>query len=330
MEFFLEKIGKLKAMSDQTVDILMATYNGENYLKEQLESILRQSHQDFFIFICDDHSTDGTQIIINQFLKKYPHKVFQLFTEDKLGAKGNFSFLMQHAKSPYVMFSDQDDIWLENKIEQTLLEMKRLEKAHGKIKPLLVHTDLQVVDQNLNILGKSFWKYVNLKALNFNKLNHFLMQNAVTGCTIMMNKPLCQLSFPVPEVSLMHDWWIALVASSFGRIGILNQQTILYRQHSSNTLGAKKFGTFNYFIDLLKKRLNGHGERVSLQRVSQAEAFFKNYEHILDISQRKMIKDYLNLKQYSFFKRCQVVKEHRFYRSGLLRNLIMLITKCQP
>ncbi|HRD56056.1 MAG TPA: glycosyltransferase family 2 protein [Parachlamydiaceae bacterium] len=317
-------------MSEEAVDILMATYNGKNYLKEQIESILKQSHQNFRILICDDSSIDSTPSMIDGFLREHPNRIFQLRAESKLGAKGNFSFLMQHAKAPYIMFSDQDDIWLEDKIAKALKAMKNLEAAYGKEKPLLVHTDLKVVDQNLNVLGNSFWKYVNLNAPSFCTLNHLLMQNAVTGCTIMMNKPLCQLSFPVPDVSLMHDWWVALVASAFGKIAVLNEQTILYRQHSSNTLGAKKFGTWNYFKGLWSKLLSGSAKKLSLQRLSQADAFLKNYDHLLNSAQKKMIQDYLKLKDFSFFKRFLVIKKHRFYRSGFLRNFLMLMVKWQP
>lgn len=319
-------------MNDDSIDILMATYRGEKYLRAQLESILAQSYQNFRIIICDDHSQDGTKKIIQEYKEQYPEKIIEVFSEKNLGAKGNFSYLMSHAKAPYVMFSDQDDIWLKDKILNTFNEMKRLELEHGKDQPLLVHTDLKVVDQDLSILDESFWNYAHLKAFRFRTINRLMIQNVVTGCTMMINQPLLILSSPIPEGSLMHDWWIALVASTFGEIGILNQSTILYRQHGSNTLGAKKFGTVTFFLDAFKKFVTkdrSFQDQVN-KRLHQVELFLNRYFKMLSPKNKEIIQAYLELSSYSWWKKRYVVIKYKLFRSGFLRNFLTFFVKLQP
>lgn len=316
-------------MKEETVEILMATYNGQNYLEEQINSILNQSHQNIRLLICDDHSSDETVKVIDKYVTKYPEKIVKIVSPKNLGAKGNFSFLMEHAKADYIMFSDQDDIWKTEKVAKTLDEMKRLEKVHGKDIPLLVHTDLVVVDQNCAVLGHSFWKYSNLNAPAFHTLNRFLMQNVVTGCTMMMNNRLCLLSVPVPQESLMHDWWIALVAAQFGKIGLVTEPTLLYRQHGKNTLGAQKFGVIQSSINVLMKFLRGdtHYQVQMLKRIAQAKAFLQRYQNELNPKEIKMVEDYFNLNDFSWVKKRVVVLKYKFFRSGFFRNFLTFMTK---
>ena len=228
--------------------ILLSTYNGGRYLKEQLNSIFSQSYKDFEIIARDDGSSDETINI----LKSYNIKI--LDTDKNLGAKLSFSTLLNYAvrntDAEYFMFCDQDDIWKTDKIEKTIAKMKELEKTNSDL-PLLVHTDLEVVDEKLNVLNKSFWKYEK-RDPSLNSINRLIMQSTVTGCTMMINRKLAEMSFPVSENSIMHDWWISMVASSFGKIAYLEESTISYRQHSSNDTGSKKFG----LSLILKKAIN--------------------------------------------------------------------------
>jgi glycosyltransferase involved in cell wall biosynthesis len=314
------------------VDILMATYNGEKYLDAQIQSILKQTYQHFRILICDDHSKDGTKSLIEKYLKDHPNKIFKIDTPVNLGAKGNFSFLMEHVSANYIMFSDQDDLWIEDKIAKTLNQMKILEKLHGQNLPLLVHSDLKVVDKDCNLIDSSFWKYSNLKVYSYHKTNRFLIQNVVTGCTMMMNRNLCELAHPVPQESFMHDWWIALVASTFGKIGLVNEPTILYRQHGSNTLGAKKFATWNFLRDGFKrfwKNDKNFQDQVAA-RVNQAKVLLERYQDRLKATDKQLIHDYIMLQTYPWFKKRVVVLRHGFFRSGFLRNFFTFFLKLRP
>lgn len=320
----------------EKIDVLMATYNGEKYIETQIQSLLNQTDQNFCLYICDDHSKDNTKAIIEKYAKDYPEKIKIIVSEKNLGAIQNFSFLlnhsMNHSKADYVMFADQDDIWMKDKIEKSLAKMKHLEKVHGKDLPLLVHTDLTVVDQNLNILGQSFWKYTHLKPFSFHTTNRFLVQNVVTGCTMMLNRQLCQLSLPVPNEALMHDWWIALTAATFGKIGIVNEPTILYRQHGSNTLGAKKFKLFKTLKDgfiaycnkdrTLQNKMNA--------RQAQAKVFFERFKTQLNRNEQLMFIDYLNFQNSSFLKKRLIVIKHGFYRSEWAINCALFVMGAKP
>jgi len=314
------------------IDVLMATYNGEKYIDSQIQSLLNQTHQNFCLYICDDHSKDNTKAIIEKYANDYPEKIKIIVSEKNLGAIQNFSFLMSQSKADYVMFADQDDLWINDKIEKSLAKMKHLEKVHGKELPLLVHTDLTVVDQNLKVLGKSFWNYTHLKPFLFHTTNRFLVQNVVTGCTMMLNRKLCQLSLPVPNEALMHDWWIALTASTFGKIGIINEPTILYRQHGSNTLGAKKFKLFKTLKDGFSAYCSKDQtlQNKMMAKQAQAKVFFERFQTQLNDNEKLMFKDYLNFQNSSFFKKRIIVIKHGFYRSKCLINCALFLMGVKP
>ena len=139
------------------VDILMATYNGELYLEEQIKSIIKQSYKNWILYIRDDGSKDNTLKIINRYTYKYPDKI-KLIADDRgnLGSNMNFKELMQYSKNEYCMFCDQDDVWLEDKIKLSLDKIKKLENKYGKNTPILVHTDLKVVNEKLDEISESF------------------------------------------------------------------------------------------------------------------------------------------------------------------------------
>lgn len=223
----------------------MATYNGEKYLKQQIDSILAQSNKKWELLIRDDGSHDNTVSIITDYQTKYPNKI-KLITDNKhhLGANLNFGQLLEYTNAEYIMFSDQDDVWLPNKIELTLRVMKSAEQLYPE-KPVLVHTDLKVVDPNLNIIAESMWSYQKLLPQLGNNLNKISAQNVVTGCAMMINKKAKVISIPIPEEAIMYDWWIALNVAKHGKIVYVSLPSILYRQHADNEIGAKNAQEIN-------------------------------------------------------------------------------------
>lgn len=303
------------------VEILLATYNGEKYLREQLESLLNQSYEDLHVIIRDDGSSDHTQAIIQDFVTRFPTKV--TFIQDKihLGALACFSELMGCSKAPYMMFADQDDIWLKDKVTTTLNKMKEMEKKYGETKPILVHTDLIVVDEKKNQIAPSFWTYTGLKPVENPYLQKILVQNEVTGCTMMMNRALVDLAFPVESYSAMHDWWVGIVAAAFGHIGLICEPQILYRQHGKNTLGAVKFGSLNH----LKKR-----KATQIRKMAQAKAFQKRFEKYFSKEQSKMLNDFISMSDSSVIKNRFLTIKHGFYRHGFLRNLYCFLFSKYP
>lgn len=310
------------------IDILMATYNGEAYLKDQIDSILGQTYQNFRLLIRDDGSTDSTREIIADFAQKNPSKIEILPSQQGLGAKGNFSMLMQHVQAAsYVMFSDQDDVWMPHKISKTLEAMQAAEHRHGTACPILVHTDLVVSDHQLATIHPSFFQYTGLNPRGFDRLNRLLIQNIATGCTLMLNRALLQLASPIPSQAIMHDWWIALVASGFGVIRVVPQATMHYRQHQKNTIGAKKFSLLQLFLDKIRRwrsqkkpPLMAH----DLARLAQAEIFYKVYQNQLESKQKKIVEACLQLKAPCWKNRYLMLK-HRLFKSGFIRNFYRIV-----
>ena len=224
-------------MSDnKKIDILMATYNGEKYLKAQIESILNQTYKNINLIISDDCSTDNTR----QILKKYEENdnIQIYYQKENLGSIRNFEFLLSKVENELYMLSDQDDIWLDNKVEETL---NNLEKEDAD----LVFTDLEVVDENLNIIDKSFNRKMGKihkiqKTLKTDELEY--LYNNITGCTIMSKKEFISKILPFPKDSkyIIHDSWIGLIVSLNGKISYLDKPLIKYRQHGDNQIGTQR------------------------------------------------------------------------------------------
>ena len=218
------------------IDILLATYNGQEFLREQIDSILNQSYQDFNLIISDDSSEDETYKILKEYEKKDSR--IRLFRQEKnLGLIQNFEFLLKQVTSDYFMFSDQDDIWKENKIEKSINKLKQ-EKA------ALVYTDLEIVDKNLEIIYPSYWKYKNIykKIKKYNNFEALYLNNFVTGCTILAKSNYIKDIVPLPKTSkfMLHDYWTALVIASKDKIAYLDEPTIKYRQHKNNRVGSSR------------------------------------------------------------------------------------------
>ena len=241
-------------MTQPTISICMATYNGEKFLREQLDSIISQSYQDWQLLIRDDGSDDNTISIVEEYASRLPAKM-RLIKDDNnhLGASLNFGKLLEQTDTEYIMFSDQDDIWLPNKVELTLNAMKNAEKINPD-KPILIHTDLKVIDSQLRTIANSLWNYQKLFPETGDNLNKIMAHNVVTGCTVMINDAAKAVSIPIPPEAIMYDWWLALNVCRNGKIVHLPIQPILYRQHTDNQIGAKKAQAINLTLFLKKLR----------------------------------------------------------------------------
>ncbi len=236
------------------MDILLATYNGEKYVDHLIESLLTQSHSQFSILIRDDGSTDKTIEIIRDYEQMHKGKI--KIIRDNLGNLGSsrcFIELLMHTEADYIMLCDQDDVWLPNKIEITLEMMERLEKMHNKETPILVFTDLKVVKNDLDIVSESFWKYQKLDPEISKDWVALLASNVITGCTIMLNRKAKEVVLPFRLPKMIHDHWLGVNISRYGIVDYISIQTILYKQHGENIIGASEYNA-RYFI---KKIANG-------------------------------------------------------------------------
>ena len=217
------------------VTILMSTYNGEHFLAEQIESIQKQSYTDWQLLIRDDGSTDGTHAIIEDFCAKDKRIVFiNQDSQENLGVIRSFHRLLKYQDADFYFFSDQDDVWLPEKIQMQLAEAAK----YPSDKPLLVYTDLTIVNQDLQVLHESMIKTQSDHANT--ELIQELTENTVTGGVAMVNKALADLWTGQEEDDLlMHDWYLGLLAAAFGQLVYIDQPSELYRQHANNVLGAR-------------------------------------------------------------------------------------------
>lgn len=303
------------------IDILMATYNGEKYVKEQIESILNQTYQEWKLYIRDDGSKDNTLSILRDFQNKHKERIFLVEDNKKgLGAKGNFSELIQYSNSEYCMFSDQDDVWINTKIEESMKKMQSVES--DKNIPILVHSDLKVVDSELKIINESFWEYQQLDSSK-NTLNNLLVQNNITGCTMLMNKSLVNICRDIPSNCIMHDWWIGLVASAFGKIYTVDNQTILYRQHGNNEVGAHKYNSIGFIKDKLSNidRINKSIDDALIQ----ARVFYDKFGKILGQEEKELVFDFANIRKKNILSRKLSIIQNKYYKNGLVRNIGYLL-----
>jgi len=305
------------------IDILLATYNGDSYLDEQINSLLNQEFSDWRLLARDDCSNDGTAELLESYADRYSERVTVLPNHgSNLGPRGNFFELMQNADADYIMLCDQDDVWMPGKIARTLEKMRQMESEYGRDKPLLVHTDFKVVDENLNVLADSGWRYQKTDPYRGASINRLLVQNVATGCTVMINRALRDLALPAPPEAIMHDWWLALVAGTFGRIGYVSGPLLLYRQHSVNIVGAKSWGAVRF----LKQVVSLEDVRSALLKTQrQASAFLERYKTTLTSQNRQIVQAFSQLGDKGFFGKRVCLLRYGFFHAGFLRKVGMFL-----
>jgi glycosyltransferase involved in cell wall biosynthesis len=255
--------------------ILLATYNGDAHLEEQLDSILEQTHAQWLLLAKDDGSTDETVEILQRYRKRFPEKMLYLGSSERnLGPALMFSSLIQHVLDQErelqlddycIALCDQDDVWHRDRLRITVDHLQSRLGA-GPVPPLLIHSDLSVIDANGATLASRFSDYQGVMPRR-NDFIALLALNVVTGCTTLMTPALARACTPVPEQAYMHDWWIALVASLVGEIHYIEQPLVGYRQHGGNTLGAREFKPKSRFKAI--SELVAPGADVTLRRVAR-------------------------------------------------------------
>ncbi len=303
---------------NKKVAILLATHNSEGFLKEQLNSILSQTYNSISITVSDDASKDGTKAILNDYAEKYKNISLIESPVPLKSAQANFWFLLKNApEADYYMFCDHDDVWLNNKVETTLNKM--LETDNGK--PALVHTDLFVTDSALNITSNSMFELQKL--LKSCSLEQALVQNNVTGCTVMINNELRKLALQKEDVSgiIMHDWFLSILCLATGSVGFVDEPLIYYRQHANNEVGAKDVSGIGYIL----KRATAFKENKKSLRDTylQAQAIYQAFGEITP--QFKIINEYAQNLNRNKFKRISVSFKYGFWKTTFLRRLGQII-----
>lgn len=218
------------------VDILLPAYNGEKYIESQISSLLNQTYSNINIYIRDDISTDRTSEIIQSLGIKDSRIVIIENANINLGLVGNLNLLLGISQEDYIMYCDQDDVWLENKVEVLMNEMLQREDEYSEETPLLIHSDCFVTDEHLNIKGI----FKGSKPLKYG-LNNSLFKYYVQGASTLFNKALKKQIYPFLDEVYLHDRFTHLVAEITGKRFYVNIPLMLYRQHNSNLVGSSSF-----------------------------------------------------------------------------------------
>ncbi|HEL2070108.1 TPA: glycosyltransferase family 2 protein [Streptococcus suis] len=302
------------------VNILMSTYNGQQFLAEQIRSIQEQTYTDWTLFIRDDGSSDRTREIIKDFVEQDQRIHFiDVETDENLGVIKSFHRLLKCQKADYYFFSDQDDVWLPDKLEASLQESQ----IYPPDQPLMVYMDLTVVNQDLHVMTESMIRSQSHHANTL--LVEELTENTVTGGVAMINHSLAELWSGTEDI-LMHDWYLALLASALGKLVFIDKPGELYRQHADNVLGARTLSKrfkkwirphilFSVYWDLIKN--------------SQKQA-----RHLLQMplsqSNRELIEAFVTIMDKPMLERFRILRKYGLRKNKTFHTLVfttLIVTK---
>lgn len=293
-----------------SVDILMATYNGENYIESQILSLIAQSHQDWRLIIHDDGSTDNTVFKVKCLAQKDDR--IELIEDNVVtgGAANNFKYLLQFVEADIVMFCDQDDVWLDDKIAVMLKEFNECEN------------DIPVVLYSRAYLYKasSHSIYGVQPLVDITSLEDFLFLNAgALGCTIMANKKAVEIAKAFTGELAMHDHLLCLIGTVFGKVGFINDKLMLYRQHAANTTGNQPGSLF----DKLKSFFRKGKSVIDKRHYDSVKSFYIQFNHLMDDYKKNIIEEYLSFPSKALFGKIGIIFRNRFRIFG--SSMILII-----
>lgn len=298
---------------DDEISILFCSYNGERYLREQLDSIVNQTHENWTLYVSDDGSSDDTLNIFADYKKKLPEGKLVIINGPRKGFAANFLSLIKNKNisSPWYAFSDQDDIWLNTKLEHALAAVQRVEKQANR--PILYGGRTTLVDENKNIIGQSAAFKGEFK------LQNALLQSYSGGNTMLFNdvlkKTLELLPEQIPIVS--HDWYLYLICSAFGGCIIYDTEPqILYRQHGNNIVGGNQ--GLNSKLERLK--LLYQGQFAEWNKVN--ELSLKFYYDLLPPENQELISTYFTCRDKKLFARMHSLIRCRVYRQSFIETVL--------
>lgn len=295
------------------VQILVSTYNGEQYLVEQLNSLMEQTHSHVFITIRDDGSSDRTTAIIREYVSNYPYKI-EAFYEKNVGVIASFFELLLkhvHNDTDYVCFCDQDDVWMPDKLERGIHALG----GHTGDMPMMHITSTQMVNDMLQPLN--CWPPAPKRGPSF---FNALLENIAVGATMMVNRSaieLMQRHVPNPKHIVMHDWWAYLAVSAFGQVIYDEKPSILYRQHQRNVIGGQ-----NGIIETLKKKRKNYLKHCKTKIYwNQAKEFERCWGKNLPLELQRELQRFLLLGR-GFLKRIHYALTTPLYRQSKVDNLV--------
>ena len=301
----------------EKLQILLATFNSERYLAQQLDSILAQDYQDFELLVRDGGSTDATMELISAYQQKFPGKII-FVGQKRTNARESFSELLKVFDADLLMFSDHDDVWMPDKISVSIAKYEEMKQRYGAETPIMVFSDAVVVDREMKVIAPSLIEYQNLNPRDLS-LSRLILQNVPSGNEMLFNRALADLALPIPEEAVMHDHWISLVAASFGKIQLIERPTLYYRQHGDNVYGASAYSPA-FFYRRMKQGRNKIRERFE-QNITQAAVFGQKYGGSLNAHDRELCTALAQWPRMGFWEKRRTLWKYHVRKSGFLRNL---------
>jgi len=304
--------------------ILLASYNGERYIKEQLESLINQTYKNWRLLIRDDGSTDATIFIIKKYIGI--DQRIKLVDEEGLnkgkGACQNFSALMKIAlqnELSFIMFCDQDDYWFPNKIELMLNEIVKTNSQ-------LVYSDFLYADSELKQLPAEIQK--SKSPFMFPLFRNLIVQNQVYGCTMIINNDLARSCIPIPDIAENHDYWISLVASGIGaKICHLKEALMLYRQHANNVTGSFKD---HYLLPRIKRFLFSFDvlAEIESRKILMLMTLYQSLANELTIENKKLLEGYLKALKKNKINIILYCIKNKIKRQSFISTIVYFIVLC--
>ncbi len=314
-----------------SIDIVLASCNGAPYIRAQIQSMqqcVRYAELVRKLIVVDDASEDSTLQIVCELAQADARIVVIPNNGARRGVMQNFAFGLLQTVAPYIVLSDQDDVWNTAKLDKLFCGLQLVESAHGKTTPVLGFSDLAVVDAELNLLDASFWHHQALQPQWAQRFRQLLCQNIAPGCSMILNRSLLQKALPFPSAAAMHDWWLLLSAKAFGQVFYIEEALLLYRQHGSNQVGALRFR------NLCHLGVEGviHRARTNLSAISaQARVFYATFGidnlSSADVTTLLALKD---LPTKALRARLWLVLNGTIRKNSRLRNLALLVLMLFP
>lgn len=299
--------------------VLLATYNGARYLRQQLASIENQSYTGWHLLMSDDGSTDETRDLLREFRDRHPDKVSELDCPPSGSPQANFFGLLRAAKGfRYVALCDQDDVWVEHRLESLLRECQKLEASSRSESPCMVFSDLRVVDENLYPISESFFRDMSVDPSRMS-FGSTLVESSVPGCSMMVNEALLlvfqRYSGPL-NAARMHDWWLSLIAQAFGSSKVIDEPLVQYRQHASNSAGSTRRRGVSFILSKLRQRPRDE----MLLNVAQGRLFLEAYGAELAPAELRQLEILDQLSTLSKLRRIEACIKFGILKQGLLRR----------
>lgn len=305
----------------KNIAILLATYNGGQYLKEQLDSLFAQSNQNFRLVIHDDGSTDDTKHIIGEYRDKYPDRIELLYGKPNGSPMINFMYMLSEVEADYYFLCDQDDVWLPEKVDASLNKLQGLIHCSdvNVQQPAIVFTDMYVVDKELNIIDNSFIRYLG-RDINNISYTQILIDNPGAGTTMCFNRALRDIAISCDSVQWenvpMHDAWLLELAAIFGKVGAIDKPLVYYRQTGYNSMGAVTESTAQKLARNASDVSNGFFAKKKTF-INQARSFAREVLRIRDIPEEKLkvLNDFVHIGSKPKLFRIKFYKDNNFTRA---------------